>query len=230
MPSPIKVISGNSMRVSLTGLVPQFERASGLSVTVSYDPAQVVLKRIESGETADLAIRGEPALDQLIQQGKVKKSTRRPLVSSPAGVGTRAGAPRPDISSAAAFKTMLLNARAIAYASEGASGIHFMRVVEQMGIADEIKAKSKTRPGGVLGELLVSGEADIAIQHIPELKAAQGIQVLGTVPPGFEFANTLVAGIVAASEQPAAAQTFLDFLMSPDATTVLVSQGLKPLF
>src|SRR5689334_200870 len=141
MPTPIKVISGNSMRVSLTRLLPQFERETAHTATVSYDPAQLVLKRVEKGETADLAIMGEPALDQLIQQGKVKKSTRRPLVSSPAGVGARADAPRPDISSASAFKTLLLNARAIAYASEGASGIHFMRVIEQMGIADEIRAK-----------------------------------------------------------------------------------------
>jgi len=230
MATPIKVFSGNSMRVSLTKLVPEFERASGNTVMLNYDPAQVVLKRISSGETADFAIMGEVALDALIKLGKIMAATRRLLVGSEAGIGVRAGAPRPDISSAVAFKQALLDARSIAYASEGASGIHFVRVIEQLGIADEIKAKAKTRPGGILAELLVSGEADIAIQHIPELKAAQGIEVVGPFPPGFEFANILVAGIFTNSQQPAAAQALLDFLMSPAAKRILVGQGLKILF
>src|SRR4051795_3857596 len=104
MATPIKVFSGNSMRVSLTLLIPEFERASAYSVVVDYDPAQIVQKRIEGGEIADLSIMGEPAIDALIKQGRIVASTRRLLAASEAGVGVKQGAPRPDISTVDAFK------------------------------------------------------------------------------------------------------------------------------
>lgn len=207
-----------------------FERDSGYAVSVSFDPAQVTLKRIEKGETADLAILGEAAISQLVKQGKVLASTQRALVRSDATIGVRASATKPDISSVDAFKRALVGARSIAYASEGASGIHFARVIEQLGIASEIKSKAITRPGGLLAELLVSGEAELAIQHVPELMAVKGIEVVGPFPPGLEFSNVLAAGIFTNASEPAAAQVLLDFLTTPTSAQRFKAEGLRPLF
>lgn len=207
-----------------------FERDSGYAVSVSFDPAQVTLKRIEKGETADFAILGEAAISQLVKQGKVLASTQRALVRSDATIGVRAGATKPDISSVDAFKRALVGARSIAYASEGASGIHFARVIEQLGIASEIKSKAITRPGGLLAELLVSGEAELAIQHVPELMAVKGIEVVGPFPPGLEFSNVLAAGIFTNASELAAAQVLLDFLTTPTSAQRFKAEGLRPLF
>lgn len=226
----LKVFTSNSMRTALTRCVPDFERESGYKVSVSFDPAQVTLKRIESGEIADLAILGDAAIVQLVEQGKVAASTRRPLVRSEAAIAVRAGAPHPDIRSAESFKDALLRARSIAYASEGASGIHFEKVIRQMDIAEAVKAKSLTRPGGLLAELLVSGEAELAIQHVPELMAVKGIEVVGPFPPGLDFGNVLSAGVFAGAREPAGAAALIGFLTTPAAARLFESEGLRPLF
>ena len=230
MATQIKVFTSNSMRTVLTECIPEFERESGYAVSVSFDPAQVTLKRIEAGETADLAILGAAAIDQLAEQGKIIGATRCPLVRSDAAIGARAGAVKPDVSTAEAFKRTLINARSIAYASEGASGIHFVCVIEQLGIADQIKAKTITRPGGLLAELLVSGEAELAIQHVPELMAVKGIEVAGTFPPGLEFFNVLAAGLFADAREPTAAAVLLDYLKTPAMAKRYVAVGLRPVF
>ena len=226
----IQVFTGNSMRTVLTELLPQFERDSGRQVSVSYDPAQIVLKRIANGESADLAFLGEPAIDKLIQQGKIAAASKRALARLGAGVAVRAGAPHPDIGSVEAFKRMLLDAKTIAYASEGASGIHFAGLIERLGIAAQIKSKARTRPGGLVGELVVSGEAEIALQQIPELMAVPGIDVVGPFPAELQKISVTTAGIFAASRQSEAAQALLDFLTAPAAARVFRAKGLEPLF
>jgi molybdate transport system substrate-binding protein len=230
MAASIKVFSGNSLRASLDELVPAFERIGGTRVTVVYASAQAVQKSLASGETADLIFTTEELIDSLIKQGTLVPSMRRRLVASEAGIAVKQGAPRPDIRTAETFKQTLLKARAVAYASHGVSGLHFQRVVEKLGIAAEIRAKAKTRSDGLVGDFLLSGEADLCIQHIPELKAVQGVDIVGPFPPGLEFANILVAGVFASSQQRAAAEGFIDFLMTPASTRVLVEHGLKPLY
>lgn len=230
MPNPIQVFTSNSMRTVLNECIPQFTHESGIDVSVSFDPAQVTLKRIAAGESAHIAILGDAAIAQLVELGKIVAETRRSLVASEAAIGIRAGAAKPDITSVEAFKRALLRARSIAYASEGASGIHFERVIKQLGIADAIHAKSITRPGGLLAQFLVSGESELAIQHVPELMAVKGIEVVGPFPPGLEFANVLSVGVFTAARDNAPARTFLDFLMTPASAERFVAGGLKPLF
>jgi molybdate transport system substrate-binding protein len=226
----IKVFTSNSMRTMLNKNISHFERHSGHSADISFDPAEIALKRIEQGESADLAVLGEAAMEKLVKQGKIAGATRRPLVRSSAGIGVRAGSSHPDISSVESFRKTLLDARAIAYASEGASGIHFVRVLEKLGIADQVKAKSTTRPGGLLAELLVSGEVDLAIQHFPELMAVAGVEVVGPFPPGIEFANVLAAGIFSGTAHPAAVAELMNFLTSPHAAGQFRAEGLEVLF
>jgi molybdate transport system substrate-binding protein len=226
----IHVFTGNSTRAILSELIPQFELASGHEVSVSYDPAKVMLKRIAAGESADLAILGESAIDELIQQGKITAASRRVIARLGAGIGVRSGASRPDISTVEAFKRTLLDAKSIAYASEGASGIHFSGVIEKLGISSQVHAKARTRPGGLIGELVVAGEAEIVVQQIPELMAVPGIDVVGPFPPELQMISVTTTGIFASSRQSEAAQGLLDFLTTPAAARVFKARGLEPAF
>jgi molybdate transport system substrate-binding protein len=160
----LKVFASNSIRAVMAELVPQFERASGLSVALSYDPAKIVLARIAKGETADLIITGSGAIDALVNQGKVQAASRRTLARCRVGVAVRAGKPRPDIGTVEALKRALMAAKSVAYTQEGASGMHFSGVIERLGIADAVRAKAVRQPGGLIGELVAAGKAEIAIQ------------------------------------------------------------------
>jgi molybdate transport system substrate-binding protein len=186
-------------------LVPQFEHANDCKIAISYDPAKVVLARIQKGETADLAITGSAAIDELVKQGKISAASRRTLARCSVGIAVLAGKPKPDIGSVAAFKRALLGAKSVAYTQEGASGMHFAGVIERLGIAEQVKAKAVRQPGGLIGELVAAGKAEIAIQQIPELMAVAGIELVGPLPAEIQLVTVSSAGIFAGTQQAGAA-------------------------
>ena len=224
----LKVFASNSIRAVMAELVPQFERSSGLSISVSYDPAKVMLGRIENGETADLIITGSGAIDALVKQGKVLAASRRILARCRVGVAVRAGMPKPDIGTVESLKRALLAAKSVAYTQEGASGMHFSGVIERAGIAREVQAKAVRQPGGLIGELVAAGKAEIAIQQIPELMAVPGIELVGPLPAEIQLVTVTSAGIFSGTKQVEAAQSFIDFLASPAAAPVIQAKGLEP--
>jgi molybdate transport system substrate-binding protein len=224
----LRLFSGNSTRSVFAELLPEYERVTGIRVSPSYDPAQVVLKRVAAGETADLAILGQSAIDALAAKGKIAPESRRTLARCGVGVGVRRGAPKPDVSSTDSFKRALLDAKSIAHTSEGASGIHFSALVERLGIADAVRAKAVTNPGGLIGELVVAGKAELAIQQIPELMAVPGIDLVGPLPQELQTISVVTAGIFADSRQAVAAQALLEFLATPASARVFRAKGLEP--
>lgn len=224
----LKLLTSNSMRAVLDDLLPALERASGVRVSVSYDPAQLMMKRIAAGETGDLAILGQASIDELTRQGKIVAGSERTLARCGVGIGVRAGAPKPDVATVEAFKRALLNAKSVAYTSSGASGIHFSGVIERLGIATEVKAKSVTQPGGLVGEIVVRGDAEIAIQQIPELMAVPGIDLVGPLPQALQNISVSVGGVFADSRQREAAQALLASLATPAAARVFRTRGLEP--
>ena len=223
----MKVLASNSIRAVLGELVPQFERASKRAIAVSYDPAKVMLGRIQKGETADLVITGSGAIDDLVKQGKVLADSRRILARCRVGVAVRAGAPRPDIGTVEALKRVLLAAKSIAYTQEGASGMHFSGVIERLGIAEEVRAKAVRQPGGLVGELVAAGKAEIAIQQIPELLAVPGIELVGPLPAEIQLVTVSSAGVFAGTKEVQAAKSLIDFLSTPAAARVMRARGFE---
>jgi molybdate transport system substrate-binding protein len=228
MASTLKILSSNSIRAVMGELLPQFERANGISVSVSYDPAKVMLGRIAKGETGDLAITGSGAIDELEKQGKILPGSRRVLARCRVGVAVLAGKPKPDIGTVESLRRALLAAKSIAYTQEGASGMHFSGVIERMGIAGQVKAKAVRQPGGLIGELVAAGKAEIAIQQIPELLAVPGVELVGPLPAEIQLVTVTAAGIFAGSKEADAARSFIDFLSTLAAARLMKERGLEP--
>lgn len=224
----LKVLTSNSMRAVMDELIPQFERASGHKVSISYDPAKLMLSRIRSGETADVTILGSSVIDELAKEGRIAPGTQVVLARCSIGMAVRAGAAKPDIGSVEAFKHALLNASSIAYTIDGASGMHFAGLIERLGIAETLKPNARRRAGGLIGELVASGEAEIAIQQIPELMAVPGIELVGPIPQELQKITVVSAGIFRDAGQPQAARALLEFLSTPAAASVIKSKGLEP--
>ena len=223
----IQVFTANSGRGIFAELVPQFERASGHHVAVSYDPAKVMLERIARGETADVALIAAAAIDDLVKQGKIAAGTHRAIVRCGVGVAVRAGAARPDIGTVEAFKKSLLAAKSVAWTEQGASGIHFSKVIESLGIAAQLQAKAVRRPGGLIAERVVAGEAEIAIQQIPELLAVPGVDFVGPLPAAVQMQSTSAVGIFAGTKEPDAAAAFVKFICAPAALRVFQAKGFE---
>jgi molybdate transport system substrate-binding protein len=204
-------------------LKPKFE-ATGQKLDLVYAPAAVIAKRVAEGEAADVMFSTVSGIESLTKTGKV-------IASSGTAVAVLKGAPKPDISTPEKFKQALLNAKAVAYtdpAGGGASGAIVAKVLERLGIAKEINAKAKLANGFPSATFLVKGEADIALQQLPELIAVQGVEIVGPLPGDLQSVTPFAAGVHAGSSNPDAGRALIKFFQSPEAIAVIKAKGLEP--
>jgi molybdate transport system substrate-binding protein len=223
----IKVMASTGVSSMFQQLLPVFERNTGHKIIISYDTSNIILRKINAGETADLVVLTAPLIDQLAQQGRVVSGSRVDLARSGIGVAIRAGALRPDIGSVDAFKQFLLQAKSVTYTATGASGQYFASVTDKLGIGPQIKAKAITPAGGIVAELVAKGEAELGIQMISELQGVPGTVYLGPLPAEIQMFTVFSAGLFASSAQLAPAQALAEFLITPDAIRVYQAAGME---
>lgn len=226
----IRVLTAGAFKSIVTTLIPDFERQTGHKVSIESGTAGQLAKRIESGDAFDLIIAPPALVDDLIKKGKVLASSRRNLARVGIGVMVRDGAPKPDVSTVAAFKEALLAAGSIAYidpASGGSSGVYLAGLFEKLGIAAEIAPKAKLKKGGYVGELIVSGEAELGIHQISEILAVKGVSLVGPLPPEIQNYTVYVGGLSAATHDATAAQDLLTALGGAKALAILKDKGME---
>jgi molybdate transport system substrate-binding protein len=225
----IKVISSVGVKAVLDELVPQFERASQHKVKVTFGTAVPLKRQIDAGESFDVVILTPALVEDLAKQGKVAAGTSANVSKSGIGVAVRAGSPKPDIGTAEAFKRSLLNAKSIAYSKEGQSGTAMARIIERLGIADEMKPRTvlETRSGQTAANV-VEGKADLAFTLISEILPIAGAELAGPLPADLQSYVIFTAGVSPATKDAAAAKAFIDFLKGPAAAPVLKAKGMEP--
>lgn len=232
MTRELRVFSTIAVQSALEELAPQFEAANGVRLDVTWNTAPVLVKRLQSGETADVLILNRAGIDTMIREGRVAARSEVTLASSATAIAIKAGADRPDISTPEALKRTLLAARAISYtdpAAGGASGIYFAKLLERLGIAEVVNAKTRfPPPAGLSGDFLLTGEADLAVQQIPELLQVPGIEIVGPLPGDLNMVTVFVAGIEARTLQGEVAKALIDFLRTDTARDVFRAKGLDP--
>jgi molybdate transport system substrate-binding protein len=227
----LRVVSGNGARAAIQELVSQFERASGHKVALHFEVNAALRRKIEAGEAFDVAVLNPPVLDALIKQGKIVADTRADVGRAGLGVAVRAGAPKPDISTVEAFKRTMLNAKSLMYTDPkagGASGVHFAKVIERLGIADQVNAKAKLNSGGFNAEFVARGEIELGIQQVSEIVPVKGAELAGLFPEELQNVTTFAAAVCTNAPEPDAAAGLLRFLKSPAAVRVIEANGMEP--
>jgi len=227
----IRLLSASALHPAIDALIPDFEKSSGHKITVAYGTAGAVADRVQKGESVDLVISAAPRIDQLQAQGKVVAGDRIIIAKVGVGAFVRKGAAKPDISSVDAFKRSMLAARSIAYpdpAGGGASGIYVASLLERLGIAVEMKPKTKLfPPTEVLYASVASGEVEIGFNQISEILAQPTVELADPLPSAIQNYTQFAPGIVSGSSQIDAARTLVTFLSSPAAQTVLKAKGFE---
>ena len=224
----IRMLSTLGLMGAMRSLSSAYEAAAGVSIDAAFAPTQALLKRLREGEAADLVILTREGLDDVIGEGRVVAESAADLARSYVGIAVRAGHVHPDIATEAALRKTVLAARSVAYSRLGASGIYFAQLIERMGIAGEINARATIVQQGFTAERLVSGEADLAVQQISELKQVDGIEVVGPIPHELQTPAVFSAGRMANAKHAAAADRLLRYLASPEVAPVLRESGLEP--
>ena len=228
----IKALITIGVQSAIEDLAPKFEKANGHKITIVYGLSALLSKRVADGEPADLFIGTREGVDGLIKTGKIATGSDVALASSGIGIAVRKGAPKPDISTPEALRSTLLATRAIGYgnpAAGGAAGVHFAKVIERLGIVEEMKAKTKhPAAGGYTASMLVSGDVDLAVQQIPELIFVSGVELVGPLPSDLQATTVYAAGIPTSAKEPNVARALITFLRSPEAVTIIKAKGLDP--
>ena len=228
----IKLLSASAFEPAMPGLLADFEKSSGHKVMSEYRTAGAVADRIQKGEAVDVAIVTDPLIDALQKQDRIIENSRVDLVKVGIGVFVQRGASKPDISSMDAVKRSLIAAKSIAYIdpmSGGASGIYMAALIERLGIAAEMKPKTKlAAPDGSLYEMVAKGEAEIGFNQTSEILAQPSVESIGQLPAAIQNYTRFAAGIVTTSKQADLGKTLIGFLSSPTATAVLMTKGFEP--
>lgn len=227
----IQVLSSTVLVGAMQKLAPEFERASGNKLVVKFEISPVATKQIASKEASpDVAIITGAGIDDLIKQTLILADSKIEFARTTVGVAVRAGAPKPDISSVDAVKRMLLNAKSVAYtdpATGAATGVHIAKMLDKLGIADQVKAKAVLGKGSPVGEMIAKGDAEVGFQQLPELVPTPGITIVGGLPAELQNIVIVKAGVLSASKQQKAAEALVKFLTTPRAKELLKAAGME---
>jgi len=222
----IRVLSSNAMREVLREVTPDFEKASGHRLSMSFVGSVDILKRLRAGDrSADVIVLQVSSIDELAAEGLVVSASRVDFARSLVGAAVRAGAPRPDISSGGALKHTLLTAKSIVVSS-GPSGVYMLDLFERMGIPRDRYVQAP--PGVQTGELVARGEVELCFQQVSELLPVKGIEFLGPLPAEVGHVTVFAGGLHATAAEPQAARALMAYLASPAAAPVLIAKGMSP--
>jgi molybdate transport system substrate-binding protein len=226
----IKVFSAGAVEPGLVRAIEAFKRASGNAVTVEFNTAPQLARRLAAGDVADVLIAPPAALDQQVKDGKVVAEGRVVVGRVGAGVVARKDVPSPDVATTAAFKQTVLGADSIVY-NTASTGLYLEKLFERLGIADAIKAKTTRYPNGerVMEHLIHGKGNEIGFGAITEIKLfeAKGLKLVGPLPAEVQNYTTYGAALMTGAPSPQAAKAFLAFLAGSEAKQAFAAAGIE---
>lgn len=230
----IRVMISGAFTAAYNELVPAFEQRTGHKVITSYGASMGVAPdaipvRLQRGEPADVVILAAAGLEKLTAEGRIAAGTRVDIVRSAIGLAVRAGAPKPDISTVAALRRTLLEARSIAY-SASASGVYLSEeLFPRLGIVNEMNITARKILSERVGAVVARGDAELGFQQVSELLPITGIDYVGPLPEEVQRVSVFTSAITANAREPEAARALIAYLTSPEVAAVVRKTGLDPI-
>lgn len=224
----IKVFCTNGVRAVVEELLPQFEKTTGNKVVISFEPSTQIKKRIDAGETFDVAFMTTTLIDEAIKAGKLQFESRRFIARSGLGLSIRSGAKKPDIGSVDAFKKTLVAAKSITYATQGASAAPFEALMAKLGIESQVKPKYNLRnTAAQVGEAVAGGTVEIGVAPVSEILPVKGVDLVGPFPKDVQSYVELTAAVGTGAKEKDAGSKLIAFLLSPGNAAVIKAKGME---
>jgi molybdate transport system substrate-binding protein len=223
----LKLIVATPMTGVVNDLGGEFQRSTGHRLTTIFVSGPVVKTRIDEGTPFDVAVSITPVIDALVKEGKLSSGTRADVAYAVVGLGVRAGALKPDISTVAGFRRALLNANSVAHSATGASGDHFKSVLERLGITEQMAPKLRPMPAETIAQAVPSGQAEMIVVTASVI-LVPGVDFVGPIPAELQFYNTFAAAVGSRAGEKAAGQALIARLTSPQAVPILSTHGMQP--
>jgi molybdate transport system substrate-binding protein len=230
MAAEIKVLSAGAVEPGIRRAAEAYQRATGNTISIQFNTAPALVKKLADGVVADILIAPPGVLDTQAKDGKIVADGRTLLGRVGAGIVARAGAALPDVSSVDALKHALIAADTVVY-NTASSGLYIEKMLERIGIADQIKAKTQRYPTGEAVMMHIIGDKgnEIGFGAITEIKQFEpkGAKLVGPLPAELQNYTTYGAAMLANAPTTDAAKAFLAYLASPEAKKIFTDAGVE---
>jgi molybdate transport system substrate-binding protein len=223
----VKIVMSGGFYPAFQELLPQFEKDVGIAVTAVVGPSRgdgpnTVGAQLRRGVPADLVILSRDGLAELITEGRIVIGSDVDLAEVPLGVGVRAGAVRPNISTVDSFKQALLRAKSVGIRS--GSGIYLTtKLFPELGISTAMAGKLSSAGAADVA----SGDVEIVVLPASEILSVPGVDFVGTIPAEIQFVPVFTAALVKQGKELEASKRLIAFLASEKATPAIEKTGMK---
>lgn len=226
----LKVHAAAGVKAPFLELAGEYEAKTGHTINVVFDTAGATNKQFLADPQAALLITTQALISEGEKSGRLTDGVSYRLGDTVAGFAAPPGSPKPDISTPEKLKAALLSARRIAFSdpARGATaGTHFLKVIESLGIKDEVLKKATLAQDGVeTMRLVLEGRVDLGVTQTSEIVQANRAALVGPFPQAFELATTYSLWHRASAS--AAAKGFAALLTSPAGRARLADDGVRP--
>ncbi|MGF6548647.1 molybdate ABC transporter substrate-binding protein [Paraburkholderia youngii] len=223
----LKVLSTPTLKSTLEELGPAFEQQTGHRLVTRFDNAATLKRQIEAGEAFDVAILLPAQVDDLIGEGRIAAGTHTDIAKAKVGMAMRADMSRPDISTVEAFRQALLGARSLSWSPESASGAYLISLLDRLGIAEKVKPRLVSVPGGDVVDAVARGTVDATVITVPNIVGVRGVRLVGVLPRELQHDTVYSAGVSAHTGEAKASEALIQLLMEAKAISVLEAKGLE---
>jgi molybdate transport system substrate-binding protein len=223
----LTVYASNGVRVVLEELQPRIEQIIGKPLSFEMSTSRTLVERIEAGEAFDVALLTPGLIDGLIASGNVKLNTRNTFSQVGIGVGSREGTQAKSVATLDDLRDTFLDAESIAFGANGQSRVTNEASFETLGIAEQMRGKTRLTGAGEAPGLVEHGEIELVLSLVSELLRHPGVQYLGPLPAEVQGYVQFASGLSAGTEDATTAQSFIAFLSAPEFRTVLEKHGLE---
>jgi molybdate transport system substrate-binding protein len=226
----VKIYAAAVAKTPLTDLAAEFEKKTGRKVTVIYDTAGATEQRFRADPEAALLITTAPLIRNAESSGALRDGTTTPLGSTFAGVGVPPGTSKPDVSSPEKLKAALLAAKRIAVSdpARGATvGTHFMKVIDSLGVKDQVMPKVTLAKDGVeTMNLVVEKKVDLGVSQSSEILQASADALAGPFPKEYSLVTDF--SLWHRNNLSPVAKDFVALMTGPAGREKLAAEGIVP--
>jgi molybdate transport system substrate-binding protein len=224
----LKVIAGGSMTAPMNALAAPFEKASGHKLSIHFDSTPNIVARVNAGTPFDVAVVPADVFKDAAAKARFAPGPAVDIARVGYGIIVRSGAQKPDISTPDAFKKALLATPSIAYLPASAAGAYVTKVFERLGIAEDMKAKTKVQASPPqIAPAVAKGEADIGV-FLTNVLVAPGVELVGPFPGELQQELVFTSAVAADTKEADAAKALIDYLRTPEATAIIKAAGMTP--
>ena len=229
----LHLLSGGAAQGLVRQLQAAFEASGSLKLDATFGAVGAMKQRLLDGAPCDVLILTQALIDGLVQSGQVRAGSDRKLGIVKTGIAVKAGTPWPEVDTADRLRQALRKATGIYFPDPqlATAGIHFMKVLNELGIANEVADRLRPFPNGATAMKAMAACDDpqvIGCTQVTEILITDGIDLVADLPPVFELATVYTAAVCTASAHPQAAAQFIKQLVSPDHASLRQQGGFLP--